>query len=153
MKMKSMLRNKRGFTIVELLVVVAVIVVLSTLFINTATLNIRKSRDARRKTDLENIRSGIETYRSDCDAYPASISFGGSLRGSGSNANCAAGNTYINAIPQDPQNNLGKVYYYTSNGTTYTVCASLEAAASGAPVPSGCGSCGSSACNYSATNP
>src|SRR5690348_10097459 len=107
MKMKSMprisknkqslwLRHNKGFTIIELLVVIAVIAVLSMLFVNTATINIKRGRDARRKTDLENVRSGIETFRADCNKYPASVSFGGSIKGDNSSTNCPNTNTYIN---------------------------------------------------------
>ncbi len=152
MRLMPNLKGKKGFTLIELLVVIAIIAVLSTFFLNTATINIKRGRDARRKTDLENIRSGIETYRSDCDAYPGSISFGGSLKGSGASTNCSASNTYINVIPQDPQNNLGKNYLYSSNGTTYSICTALETG-SGTVTCGGSSSCGSSTCNYQVTNP
>ena len=158
MKMKSMpriLRNKtsKGFTIVELLVVISVMAILAMFFVNNSTTNLKKGRDARRKSDLELIRSGIETYKADCGSYPASgaISYGNSLKGSGATANCSNANTYITKVPQDPQNNAGKTYSYTLAGGVYTICASLEAVAGA--VPGGCGSCGSSACNYSVTSP
>lgn len=130
--------------------------VLSVFFINTASANLKRARDARRKSDLELIRSGIETYRADCNNYPAGIQFGGSLVGNPSDSpNCLASNVYINKIPQDPQ--LAQTYVYSTNGngTTYQICAALEAPPSGtAPIScnGGQNTCGG-LCNYQVINP
>jgi general secretion pathway protein G len=147
-----MLRNKKGFTLIELLVVISLIAVLSILFVNTATINLKRGRDARRKGDLELIRSGVETYRADCNTYPLSITFGSSLRGTGNPVNCAAANTYISVIPQDPQSSIQTSYRYWSNGTTYEICSALETG-SGSATCGGSSACGSATCNYQVTNP
>ncbi len=147
-----MLKRSKGFTLIELLVVIAIIAVLSIFFINTAQINVKRSRDARRKTDLENIRSGIETFFSDCAKYPATLTAGSSLKGDGSSANCLAANTYIQIIPDDPIS--GRDYSYSRGpGTTaYTICAALETG-SGSVSCGGSSSCGSATCNYQVTNP
>jgi prepilin-type N-terminal cleavage/methylation domain-containing protein len=147
-----MSKKNNGFTLVELLVVIAIISVLSILFVNTATLNLKRGRDARRKSDLELIRSGIETYRADCNVYPAAVTFGSSLKGSGNPINCAAANTYISVVPQDPQSTMGPAYVYWSNGSTYEICANLETG-SGSATCGGSSACGSATCNYQVISP
>lgn len=158
--MQKVLRNNsrekqnllvQGFTLIELMVVVAIIAILTILFINSSAINIQRGRDAKRKTDLENIRSGLETYRSDCNIYPVAITFGSSLKGSGATTNCPITNTYINLIPQDPI--TGRSYLYSSNGTTYTICASLEVGSNPTVTCGGSSTCGSGTCNYQVTNP
>lgn len=60
---KKTLNNKLGFTLVELLVVVAIIGILSTIglvLFNSAQQN---ARDARRKADIESIANALETKR------------------------------------------------------------------------------------------
>lgn len=148
---KTKNRNK-GFTLIELLVVISIIAVLSTLFVNTSLVNIKRARDATRQTNLEKIRTGIETYKSDCDTYPVNITFGSSLVGSGATVNCPITNTYISVIPQDPQSSAGKSYLYWSNGTTYQICASLETG-NGSASCGGSSTCGSAACNYQVISP
>jgi len=146
---------QKGFTLIELMVVIAIIGVLSALFINTSTINLKKGRDARRKSDLELIRSGIETYRADCNSYPVAMPFSGTLVGSNANINCANTNTYISKVPQDPSNGNGSSYLYWSDGITYQICTNLEAPPAGTPTVTcgGSSACGSTACNYQVINP
>ena len=114
-----------GFTLIELLVVISIIGVLMAISLFGMQGARESSRDARRKSDLEMIRSGLEIYRSDCNIYPASL--GSSLVGSGSPTSCAVANIYISAVPTDP---LGTNYSYSRLTTsTYTLCAALEQSA------------------------
>jgi prepilin-type N-terminal cleavage/methylation domain-containing protein len=65
--------NKSGFTIIELLVTVALIAVLSAgVYAAIGQHPKMFARDTRRKTDLQTIGSAFEMYRNDCSAYPAS---------------------------------------------------------------------------------
>ncbi len=149
--MNYMLRVKNeGFTLIELLIVIVIIGILSAFFINTSIINLKRGRDARRKSDLELVRSGIEMFRSDCNRYPVALSFGGTLKGDGSTSNCLVGNTYISAIPTDPTATLS--YSYFSDGTIYQVCASLETG-SGSVSCNGSTSCGTGTCNYKVVSP
>lgn len=66
------LRNS-GFTFVELLVVITIIGVIFASGIVSFTAITTRSRDARRKSDLESIRQSLEMCRSVVGTYPTSI--------------------------------------------------------------------------------
>jgi general secretion pathway protein G len=142
---------KKGFTLIELLVVISIIGILLALSVFGLQGARLASRDAKRKSDLELIRSGLEIYKADCDTYPATLLQGGTLIGSGLNTSCSANNTYITLVPSDPLTTSQYSYTASSSNTKYTLCATLEQAPSN-PDISGCGSC-ITACNYKVTNP
>lgn len=146
---------RRGFTLIELLVVISIIAILIALSIFGLQGARAASRDARRKVDLEQIRSGLEIYKADCNSYPLSTGAGAfslpgstTLVGPSSGVTGCAGNTYISAVPQDPMPSR-QYSYVSTDGKTYIICASLE---QGSGSVSGCGSCGT-ACNIQLTNP
>lgn len=135
-----------AFTLIELLVVISIVGILLGLSVFGMQGARQASRDAKRKADLEQIRSGIEMYKADCGTYPTSLTFGGSLSG-----NCPTNNIYISSVPVDPVS-ISRSYLYYSDGITYQICASLEQG--GASVSCGTASnCGGATCNYKATNP
>ncbi len=106
---------KRGFTLIELLVVIAIIGILITVGSVSYLRAIRLSRDSKRKTDLEQIRQALETYRSENRQYP-DLSPGLS----------ALVPAYITSVPEDPKT-PDFTYTYTPSGTTtYQLCAELE---------------------------
>lgn len=67
------MRPAKGFTFVELLVVITIIsIVLAAGIVSYTTIS-TNSRDARRKADLEAIRQALEMCRSISGEYPSSI--------------------------------------------------------------------------------
>ena len=153
-----MTKIEKGFTLIELLVVISIIGVLIALSVFGLQGARQSSRDARRKADLEQIRSGLEIYKADCGAYPLSSGAGAfSLPGSTTLTGACPGptvNTYISSVPVDPVP-TNSSYGYSSNGTTYILCTALEQAPSSAMPNIGLcsGKCGNSACNYIVQNP
>lgn len=144
-----MIKKVSGFTLVELLVVIGIIGILMGVSLFGLQGAREASRDARRKSDLELIRGGLEIYKSDCDHYPSSLST--SLVGGPPPVSCSASNTYISSVPKDPLD-PARNYPYSGLTTTYTLCASLENPPSPAVDTTGCGNCGVT-CNYKVTNP
>jgi prepilin-type N-terminal cleavage/methylation domain-containing protein len=144
----------KGFTLIELLVVISIIGILVGLSIFGLQGARKASRDAVRKADLEQIRSGLGMYKADCNSYPLTLNLysSTSLHGDGTSSSCLSGNVYISATPIDPISPSAGYLYNSPNGVTYSICASLE---QGGPAVS-CGAssdCGGVTCNYKVTNP
>lgn len=125
--------KKHGFTLIELLVAMTIIAVLAGLGLVSYQGARKSARDGRRKTELEEIRSALEMYRSDNNNYPGTL---GPLSG-------------YTEVPSDPLSDRQYAYSYNSGADTYTLCAALEA---GGGSVTGCGSC-TITCNYKTTNP
>lgn len=137
--------KEKGFTLIELLVVISIIGILIGLSIFGLQSARESSRDARRKADLELIRSGLEIYKADCGSYPVALT--SSLMGTETVGNtCLTTTTYIAEVPTDPLPTNS--YFYSSTGVVYELCTALEGGGS----DSCSGSCGET-CNYQVTNP
>lgn len=125
--MRKILNSNKGFTLIELLIVMAIIGVLVTLLLSNFIGIRQRARDAQRKSDLRQIQSALELYRSDLGVYPSSLptcNTTGLVGGSPSN-------TYMQKIACDPTNsayNSGN-YRYVGTGspvTSYNLVACLE---------------------------
>lgn len=141
--------KKNGFTLIELLVAMTIMAVLMGISLVSYQGSKKSARDGKRRADLEQIRSALEIYRSDCKTYPGAVVSGAALEGAGS----CVGNTYMDKVPADPGSCS---YSYTrTSANVYLLCASLETVGSGSSV-TGCGSCGGAGvcpCNYKVVNP
>ncbi|OGK62463.1 hypothetical protein A2334_05500 [Candidatus Roizmanbacteria bacterium RIFOXYB2_FULL_38_10] len=146
--MINYLQNKEkrhGFSFIEILVVVTIIGIISTIGMVTYTEFLKKSRDAKRKGDLEQIRASLEMYKSKNDSYPltSEVTFGGDI--CDDPPTCTSGIYYLRKVPNDPKT-AQYTYYYESNGIDYTLGAYLEQSST-----SSCGDCaivGATSCNY-----
>jgi len=67
--MKKKLLNA-GFTLMELLVVIAIIAILTSIGFGTYAGVQKKSRDAQRKSDLNQLTRALELYYNDFGRYP-----------------------------------------------------------------------------------
>lgn len=155
-RFNQMKHTNRGFTLVELLVVITIIGILIGLSAFGLAGARESSRDARRKADMELIRSGLELYRSDCNTYPVatwttnwpSQITGATNPPSPLPSSCIPTNVYIN-IPLDPASPSRNYSYVSSDGKTFELCASLEQNTSSISCVASCGS----TCSYKVNNP
>lgn len=114
------IRKSQGFTLIELLIAISIIGVLSSFLLANFVGVRQRARDGVRKSDLRQIQSALELFRSDQSTYPSSP-----LPGCGS-ALTTGGTTYMQKIPCDPSS--GAVYAYSvgAGNTTYSLIACLE---------------------------
>ncbi len=64
--------QNKGFTLIELLVVIAIIALLSSVVLATLAVSRAKGRDAKRRSDLEQMRIALELYYDATGGYPSS---------------------------------------------------------------------------------
>jgi prepilin-type N-terminal cleavage/methylation domain-containing protein len=102
--------NQKGFTIIELLVVIVIIGILVALALPQLFSAQARGRDTERKNDMKNLQQKLETYFNDHGNYPDQTSWTTDLS--------------LNTDQwHGPKNDA---YQYTSNGDTYTLKADLE---------------------------
>lgn len=111
--------SNTGFTLVELLIVVVIIAVLSSIgFVSYSEFN-KNARDVKRLSDLKFIQSALEQYYGDNFNYPQAIT--GDVCGDGTISNpvddgcflIKGSKTYVNELPKDPLSSNTQ-YQYTA---------------------------------------
>lgn len=120
-------RVELGFTLIELLISVSIIAILIAIGIASyATIN-KQSRDTKRKSDIEQLRSALEMYRAENGNYPTIL--GGSYSDA-SGLSTALTPTFIPAIPNDPKSISPYIYRYLPTGLVsgkyYGYCLSVQ---------------------------
>lgn len=100
--MKRQWALKRGFTIVELIVAMAVIAIIAGIVIVSYGSIQRQARDSDRDSDIVQIKIGLQKYYADNSTYPDVCPGGPDTGCSVSELNLAL-SSYIDAIPHDPR--------------------------------------------------
>lgn len=116
--MKKINKKNNGFTLFELLVSISIIAVLTAVAVVSFGGMNKKTRDARRISDVEKIRVALESYKQVNGSYPTAVGGTANLTG------------YLDKWPVGPKS-VGDTYVYTwLTATTYRVCAGVELSAS-----------------------
>jgi len=136
--MKPMLKgSSKGFTLIEMLIVIAVISILAGIVLVGITGFQSSARDTKRVGDLRSIQNNLELYFTRCGHYPTSGTCGNpSTTGLEWDALetelVAQGIISADRLANDPQNNpsnsASPTYEYgvSSDGSSYTMKAILE---------------------------
>jgi len=98
------MKNKRGLTLTELLIVISIIAFLAILIVAYLRSQVFKGNDARRKADLKRIGIAVEEYEKDKNCYPLP-----------SLLSCNPGKgllPYLSKIPCDPVTDATYLYDY-----------------------------------------
>lgn len=128
----------KGFTMIELLVVVALIMILASVGLGAYTISTTRSYDTQRKSDLNQLSKALESFNNDMGRYPLSDANGAILcyqkdASVVTNPTCPGDkltaridgvvNSYI-SIPTDPD--PSNKYVYESDGNTYSFFTKLH---------------------------
>lgn len=126
--------KKDGFTLLELLLIIIILGVLAALLSGQFITSLKKGRDAKRKTDLEQIQRALDFYYEDNRVYPSAGTGVGQLDlENGTNLCHPSGcdtKTYIYKLPQESKSGCiyGYVHYgpASANGEGYGLYSTLE---------------------------
>lgn len=121
--------NNKGFTLLELLIVIAVIGILSSVVLGSVQSSRAKARDAIRKQDLHNLEIALAMYYADKGEYPIAngdwlSSESDDIDGAGvtpavDNYIPALAPTYISKLPRDPKGGTTSIVGCNNPGYTY----------------------------------
>ena len=108
---ENALRNRRiqsGFTLIELMIVMAIIGILATLAIPSFVVAVKHAREAVLKEDLQTMRSAIDSYTMDKQKAPQSLD---DLIQDG----------YLKNIPEDPMTHSRDTWVTDTSDAMYSL--------------------------------
>lgn len=131
--------KKNGFTLIEILIVIAILGILSAMLLGNVFTSQRKARDLQRKSDIRQIGQALELYYQDFGNYPL-VDLNGQILGCGDSGvgACEWGESslmqttadgqeiiYMALVPADPR--AGSYFYDTdADGSYYQLYTRLE---------------------------
>jgi len=111
---KKTLNLKTGFTLIEIMIVVAIIGLLSTLFLTNWKKQHNRTEDALIKSDLNRLQVAFEDYYTDNNCYPPQTWFDGA-----EDCNSNHLTQYLSKIPCHPKTHLPYVLEKDSTGCSW----------------------------------
>ena len=100
--------GERGFTLLELMVVMAVMLILAAIAVPSYLSSVKKAKEAVLKEDLHTMRSAIDSYTADKAKAPQSLD---DLVQAG----------YLKAIPKDPITSRTDTWITAQSGSLTTI--------------------------------
>jgi len=107
------MKKNYAFTLIELIIVIAILGILSSLISGNFITSLKKGRDTKRKNDLDQVQKALEMYYEDNNLYPPAVNFGVDL----CHPDGCLTQNYMFNVPQDPK--TGYNYFYESSDQTY----------------------------------
>jgi len=117
-KMRQLLRRDEGFSLIELLIVVAIIGIIAAIAVPQLMNAMDRGRQRRSMADMRNIATANGTHRVDLGTYAANLA--------------ALSPTYMQVAPND--DGWGNAWVYSTGADTYTI-QSLGSDGAAGPAP------------------
>jgi len=120
--MKSRLKQQQGFTLIEIMVVILILGLLTTLVVQSLRGATDKAKRTKAMADIAELKTALDRYYIDSGSYPtdlnALVTPPTQVAQNGQQPSNYEEGGYIRRIPLDPWNNP---YVYQSDGNTYTL--------------------------------
>ena len=114
--------GKKGFSLVELIVVIAIISTLTAVLLPNLLGSRERARDTQKIDDLNSLKNALRLYYNDKGVYPTGV---------GVVLNAAGLSTYMPGIA-----GVGHTYYQTNAGDGFNLCVDLEGGAGDSDIDS-----------------
>jgi len=121
-RLNSHTQNQSGMTLVEILIVLAIIALIATFVGTNVAGQLKKARVDSTKTQIRNLGTVLETYHLDCGAFPTTAQGLQALITRPDGDACENYNSegYLKSkVP--PKDGWGQALLYESDGSTYIV--------------------------------
>jgi len=119
---------KRGFTLVELMIVITIMAILATIAVMSFSRVQKQARDIKRKAEVKTIRDALQGYYVERGSFPLS-----SAPAAASSVLSVLSPTFMSNIPAAPSGTAGTnsdyMYVTNSTGAIYGICVQLETSA------------------------
>lgn len=109
-------RDKRAFTLVEMLVVIAIIALVAAMVLGVSSYARAKAYKAKTLAGIEKLRNGLEEFRLNAGAYPSFYTIG---QGTPTNWNILTNYIKELKVPDDFQDAYGRGFQYTNGPAAY----------------------------------
>lgn len=121
-------KSKAGFTMVELLIVVAIIGLLVTLTLISISDIRAKTRDTQRVADIKAVQESLAMYQSNYGEFPV---YDGYITGDDDMSLALEAEGFVRSVPVDPidateDGTIYRYYYYSETGDDYIIQFNLE---------------------------
>lgn len=113
---RNLYRKEKGFTLVELMVVIIILAVLTAIAVPSYMALRNRARVAAAQSEMQNIATALELYNADNDAYPLTAAYPAALQPN-----------YMTIVPTTDPWGVNSYTYVSAAGATYTLtCTSAD---------------------------